>query len=155
MTTVLSHEAISASLLSFWNQQFGESLVTIYPGMKVNTTELSEWVEIWVDSWSRSPQRIGGIPLIDVTVTIHCFVKAGQGSGRIQELTDSVRSIFAQESVPLIDFSLSEQPQFGLLRLKEPDTRNLTRHHTGSLQVVLHHTAVIVRGSAQTEASLN
>lgn len=149
MTAVLSQEAISASLLSYWSTQFGSSVTTIYPGMKVDTADLTEWVEIWVDSWSRRPQRIGGIPLIDVTATVHCFVKAGSDSGRIQELTDVVRSVFAQESVPLKDFTQSGAPEIGVIRLKEPETRNLTRNHSGSLQVVLHHTAVIVRGTAQ------
>lgn len=151
MTAVLSHEAISASLLSHWSDQFGGSTTTIYPGMKVDTSELSEWVEIWVDSWSRRPQRIGGLPLIDVTATVHCFVKAGNDTGRIHELTDTVRSIFAQESVPLKDFTQSGEPDIGVIRLKEPETRNLTRNQSGSLQVILHHTAVIVRGSAQGE----
>jgi hypothetical protein len=149
MTTVLSQEAISASLLSYWSDQFGGGVTTIYPGMKVDTAELPEWVEIWVDSWSRRPQRIGGIPLIDVTATVHCFVKAGSDSGRIQKLTDAVRSVFAQESVPLIDFSQSGAPDIGVIRLKEPETRNLARNQSGSLQVILHHTAVIVRGTAQ------
>ena len=155
MTVVLSQEAISASLLFYWKTQFGESVTTIYPGMKVDTTSLSEWVEIWVDSWSRRPQRIGGIPLIDVTVTVHCFVKSGQESGRIQQLTDSIRSVFAQETIALINFHQSDEPQMGLIRLKEPETRNLTRNQAGALQVVLHHTAIIVRGSAQADAALN
>lgn len=149
MTEILSQEAISASLLSYWSGRFGGGVTTIYPGMKVDTAGLSEWAEIWVDSWSRRPQRIGGIPLIDVAATVHCFVKAGTDSGRIQELTDAVRSVFAQESVPLKDFSQSGEPDIGIIRLKEPETRNLTRNHSGSLQVVLHHTAVIVRGTAQ------
>jgi len=155
MMEVLSQEAISASLLSFWSDQFGGTVTTIYPGMKVDTTELPEWIEIWVDSWSRRPQRIGGLPLIDVTATVHCFVKAGTDSGRIQELTDAVRSVFAQESVPLIDYSQSGEPNIGVIRLKEPETRNLTRNQSGSLQVVLHHTAIIVRGTAQRSAISN
>ena len=149
MTTVLSQEAISASLLSYWSDQFGSGVTTIYPGMKTDTAGLSEWVEIWVDSWSRRPQRIGGIPLMDVTATVHCFVKTGTDSGRIHELTDIARSLFAQESVPLIDFTQSGEPNIGVIRLKEPETRNLTRNQSGSLEVVLHHTAVIVRGRAQ------
>jgi len=155
MTEVLSQAEISASLLTYWKQQFGEEVTTIYPGMKVDTTSLSEWVEIWVDSWSRRPQRLGGIPYLDVTTTVHCFVKAGQQSGRIQTLTDSVRSLFAQESIPLKEFSESAEPTIGWIRLKEPETRNLTRNQIGTLQVVLHHTAVIVRGSAQAETALN
>ncbi|MBD3673491.1 MAG: hypothetical protein HUJ26_08185 [Planctomycetaceae bacterium] len=155
MTEVLSQEAIAASLLSFWKSRFDGSVTTIYPGMKVDTTSLSEWVEIWVDSWSRRPQRLGGIPYLDVTATVHCFVKSGQESGRIQAITDSVRTVFAQESIPLKDYSESAVPTIGLIRLKEPETRNLTRHQTGSLQIVLHHTAVIVRGAAQAETALN
>lgn len=155
MTDVLSQEAISASLLSFWSSEFGGSVTTVYPGMKVDTTSLSEWVEIWVDSWSRRPQRLGGIPYLDVTATVHCFVKAGQESGRIQAITDAVRSVFAQESIPLKNFSESAEPTIGWIRLKEPETRNLTRHQAGSLQVVLHHTAVIVRGAAQAETAFN
>jgi len=155
MTQVLSQESISASLLLFWSENFGESVTTIYPGMKVDTSDLTEWVELWVDSWSRRPQRIGGIPLINVTATIHCFVRTGQNAGRIQELTDSVRSLFAQESMALRDFTLSGEPQIGMIRLREPETRNLTRTQTGTLQVILHHTAVVVRGFAQSEAALN
>jgi len=155
MTVVLSQEAISASLLSFWKTQFGESVTTIYPGMKVDTTSLTEWVEIWVDSWSRRPQRLGGIPLIDVTVSVHCFVKAGSESGRIQQLTDSIRTVFAQETIPLIDETVSDDSSIGFIRLKEPETRNLTRAQTGTLQVALHHMAIIVRGSAQAETALN
>ena len=155
MTAVLSQEAISASLLSHWSDRFGVSVTTIYPGMKVDTSELSEWVEIWVDSWSRRPQRIGGIPLIDVTATVHSFVKAGSDTGRIQELTDAVRSVFAHESVTLKDFTQSGELEIGIVRLKEPETRNLTRTQSGSLQVVLHHTAVVIRGTAQSDVAFN
>ena len=151
MATSLSHESISASLLKFWSDQFSSGVTTIYPGMKVNTIELTEWVEVWVDSWSRKPQRIGGISLIDVTVSIHCFVKSGSDTGRIHELTDAVRAVFSQETVDLHDFEQSGEPQLGTIRIKEPETRNLTKHNLESQQTILHHTVVLFRGFAQAE----
>lgn len=153
MVTALSHESISASLLKFWSDQFSAGVTTVYPGMKVNTTDLTEWVEVWIDSWSRKPQRIGGISLIDVTVSVHCFVKSGTDTGRIHELTDAARSVFSQESVELHDFEQSGEPQIGTIRIKEPETRNLTKHNLESQQLVLHHTVVLFRGFAQADGT--
>ena len=155
MVAVLSHDAISASLLSFWNNQFPGGVVTVYPGMKVNTTDLTEWVELWIDSWSRKPQRIGGCSLNDVSVTVHSFVRASSQSGRIHELTDSIRSVFSQETIELKDYSLSAEPLIGSIHMKEPETRNLTKNTLDQRQVVLHHTVVVFRGFAQSDSTLN
>lgn len=154
MVTVLEHESITASLYRFWNDGFDPAVTTIYPGIKADTSALTEWVEIWVDSWARRPQRIAGVPVVDVTVVVHCFVKSGSDGGRIHELTDRVRATFAQETVPLKDFQQSGSPQIGTIRLKEPETRNLTRRTTGELKTVLHHTAVVIRGFAQADGPI-
>jgi hypothetical protein len=153
MLSTLPHESIASSLLAFWSNQFSAGVTTVYPGMKVNTTDLSEWVEIWIDSWSRKPQRIGGVPLIDVAVSVHCFVKSGTDAGRIHAVTDAVRLVFSQESVPLHDFEQSGEPRIGTIRIKEPETRNLTKHNLESQQIVLHHTVVLFRGFAQADGT--
>ncbi len=151
MTGFLPHHAITASLFQFWSDRFNSGTTTVYPGMKVDTVSLSEWVELWVDAWSRRPQRSAGTPFVELTVTVHCFVRSGPDAGRLHALTDLVRATFAQAVVPLIDFTVSDTPEIGTIRLKEAETRNLTRRDTGTLQVVLHHTAVVIRGVVQAQ----
>ena len=149
MAGQLSQKDIAGSLFSHWADQFPLSVTTIYPGTRIETVSLTEWLELWIETWSRRAQRTTNKQVLDLTVSVHCFVKQGLDKSRIYELADAVRQTIAQKTVPIRDTSLSGTPVTGYLTLTEPETHELTRNNIGSLQHAMQHLVITCRGIAQ------
>lgn len=149
MASQFPHEDVTASLFVHWDDQFPLPVATIYPGTRVNTAALDEWIELWIDTWSRRPQRASAKELIDVSVTAHCFVKQGLDKSRVQELADAVRATISQKTIAVRDYDTSGSTVVGYATIFEAETRELTRNNLNSLQHSMQHLVVSCRGIAQ------
>ena len=145
----LKHEQIAESLFTWWRDQFPLAVTTAYPGMRIDTVPLDEWLEIHIDTWSRRPQRIGGRQLIDLSITVHSFVKQQSDKSRIHGLADAVRDTLSQKTVPLRDYDSSGSAVVGYALLFEPEVRDLTRSDMNSLRHPMQHLVVLCPGIAQ------
>lgn len=142
-------ESITAGLLSYWRDEFPLAVTTAYPGTRIDTAELDEWLELSIDVWSRRPQRAGALQRIDLSLSVHCFVKQGLDKFRVHELADAVRGTLSQKTVPLRDYDASGTPVIGYATLREPETRDLTRSDADSLKHAMQHFLVTCAGAAQ------
>ena len=149
MAGQLSQKDIAGSLFSFWADQFPLTVTTIYPGTRIETVSLAEWMELWIETWSRRPQRGTNKQVLELAVSVHCFVKQGLDKSRIHELADAVRSTIAQQTIAIRDNAMSGTPVTGYLMLTEPQTHELTRNNIGSLQHAMQHLVITCRGVAQ------
>ena len=151
--TELRQEVIAGSVFAYWADQFPLEVSTVYPGTALETSALDEWLEIWIDAWSLRPQRHADAVLLDLSLTVHCFVKPGLDKGRAHELADAARGTLSRTTIELRDHEQSGLPLVGYALVFEPETRALTRNHAGELQSGLQHLVVSWRGIAQGVAS--
>jgi len=149
MAGVFTQEDVGASLFAYWADQFPLAVSTVYPGTRVNTAALDEWIELWIDAWSRKPQRITSRQLIEVSLSAHIFVKQGTDKSRVHELADAARVTLSQQTVAVRDYEESGAPVVGYAKLFETEARDLTRNNLTSLQHSMQHLLVSCRGIAQ------
>ena len=144
-----TQEDVGASLFAYWADELPISVSTVYPGTRLNTAVLDEWIELWIDAWSRKPQRATSRQLIDLSISAHCFAKQGTDKSRVHELADGARATLSQQTVAVRDFDFSGTPIVGYAKLFETETRDLTRSNLSSGEHSLQHLLVSCRGIAQ------
>ena len=149
MSTPLTHESLAASLFSHWANAFPLAVTTLYPGTRIDTSGLLEWLELWIDTWSPPAQRQTAKQRIALSLTVHCFVKPSLDKSRLYELADAVRITLAQQTIPLHDHQSSGRPLIGYATLQELESRELTRNHIHSLQQPLRHLTLTCQATAQ------
>ena len=149
MSNHLKHEQITGSVLTHWSDQFPLSVTTIYPGTKIDTADLDEWLDLRIDMWLQRPQRSTAKQVLDVTVILEAFVKQGLDKSRIQELADATRSTISQQTIPIRDYETSGTPVTGYLSFFESETRDLSRNDTNTLRNSMQHLRIICPGIAQ------
>jgi hypothetical protein len=133
-------EAVSASLFTWFADQFPLEVPLAFPGLRLDTSDLSEWLELSIAAWTARPQRSTALRQLTLSLTIHLFVKQQLDQSRILELADTVRQTLAQQTVPLRDYETSGSPIVGYATLFEPDTQNLTRPEANTH--AMHHFAI-------------
>lgn len=149
----MQNEWIVGSLFAHWDANFPLSVPTIFAGAPASTQTASEWIELWVDAWSRPPQRPAAPTVLEVTVTAHVFVRPGTDRSRIHQLADAVRSTLEHQTVGIRDYDSSGTPLRGWLTLFETETHELTRADRESKQHGLQHVVVSCTGTAHATDS--
>lgn len=146
---MISGEDISRSVQVHWRDTFEPPVTTIYPGEQVETSQLAEWVELWVDVWLDRVRRDAAPDELLVSITAHCFSRHPTEATRAQALATGARAALARRMIDVFDFSLSGPPVVAHLRTREAETRDLTRSHAETTRGVLHHVVVTVTGVVQ------
>lgn len=146
---MLAPTHITSSLLTHWRDTFPLPTPTLYPGTTLDTSAADEWIELWIDTWSRPPQRTTSPHFINLILTAHLFLKPTLTPARLHEVAEATRTTLAQQRIPLRDYTLSAHPLIGYATLLEPETRDLTRHHLNS-NTHVHHLTLTIPGTAQS-----
>jgi hypothetical protein len=146
---MISSEDITRSVQVHWRDTFEPPVTTIYPGEQVETSQLMEWVELWVDAWLDRVRRDVAPDELLVSITAHCFSRHATDATRAQALATSARSALARQMIDIHEFSESGSPVVADLRMREVETRDLTRSHAESTRGVVHHVVVTVTGVVQ------
>lgn len=149
MPTPFPQQQITASLLTWFRDQYPLTTTIAYPNVRIDTTTLDDWLELSLAQWSRRPQRSSSLKQISLSLTIHCFAKQKLDKSRIHQLTDAVRQTISQKTVPLRDYDTSGTPVIGYATLHEPEIRDLTRPDTDTQRHHLQHTVITTPGTAQ------
>lgn len=149
MSSHLKHEQVAGSVFDHWSNQFPLVVTTIYPGMKVDTVAINEWLELRLDLWSQRPQRSGSLEIIDFRLTVECFVKQGVDKSRIQELVDATRETVFRQTIAIRDYEASGSPVTGYARFLETDTRDLSRSDVSTFQHTMQHFRMFCPGIAE------
>lgn len=142
----LPQPAILSGLHAWWKAHI--TTPTHYPGVPLDTTPLSEWIELWVDTWTHQPRRTTQAESIDITITAHLFVKAATNLARIHSLAHTLRTTLEHQPIPLRDPTIDDHPLVGYVIPREPEIRDLTR----PLQPAaphLHHLVLTFQATAQ------
>lgn len=145
----LTQEQIAASIFTHWSAQYPLAVTTVYPGMKVETTSLGDWLELRIDTWSKPPQRAAANQLLELALTVECFVKPGLHKGRIHVLADRAKSTIAQQAITVHDYETAGDPVIGCVRFFEAEVLDLSRHEASTLQHALQHQRLVCPGVAE------
>ena len=146
---MVTAEAITRSLHDHWSVGFTAS-TTAYPGQQLETSALADWVELWVEMWDEAIRRDVAPCAVDVAVTVHCFSRSVSAVTRGQRLADAARSVLSHQTIEVRDFEMSGEPLLGHVRLREAETRDLTRRDGDENRGVLQHVVVVVGGRADS-----
>lgn len=149
MPSQFKQELITASLFSYFRDQFPLVVTITYPGVRIDTSALDEWLELSITEWTRRPQRRGGLKQIGLSLIVHCFVKQNLDKSRIHELADAARETISQKTVTLRDYDVSGTPIIGYGTLREPETRDLTRRDIDAHRHAMQHVVITCAGTAQ------
>lgn len=147
--TALPALRISGSVFRRWSEVLGPGLMTIFPGLVADTAPLTEWFELWIETWERRPQRGGSPELCDVRITAHAFVRPSDHPARIQVLAELARTALDGQTLAVVDPELSGRPVLGYLKLGLADSRDLTRLDRDAGAHGLHHQLLVWHGLAQ------
>lgn len=146
---MINGDDITRSVQVWWRDSFPPAVATIYPGQQVETAQLAEWVELWVDAWHDRLRRDVAPDELLVSITAHCFSRHPTQATKAQSLADAARGALARHKIDVLDFSVSGTPTVAQLRTREAETRDLTRNHSETTRGVLHHVVVTVTAVVQ------
>ena len=149
MANTFGEQSISSAIYAHWKDAFALEAATVFPGTRINTAALEEWVEIAIEQWTRPAERAAGKESLRFTIVVHCFAKPSREPRRIQELADAGRSALEQQTIAVRDYETSGAPLLGWASLFEADVRDLTRAEAGRYQSPLFHQVVTIRGVAR------
>lgn len=147
-TTALPPQLISSTVFRCWADGLAEPILTIYPGLRVDTANVTEWYELWIDQWSPRAQRQRAPELCDVRVTVHAFVKSTTDKSRVQQLMDQARTILTGRTIAMTDPDDSSSV-LGYIKLGEADIKELTRMDADAQRHGLQHQTALWRGIGQ------
>lgn len=136
---MISMEAVRAVVETHWSEHF-ILVPTAYAEQRLDADRAPAWAELWVSSTDDRLRRAGGPDRIDLTVTVHLFVR-DVDTGRLAErLIDSARA--AIDGVDLIAETVR-------ISLRELAVRDLSRRQAETDLRAVRHVVVIARGVAE------
>lgn len=144
---MLSLRHISTSLHAHWAQLSPEGVPTVFPGVFVDTSGATDWIEVWLDMASEQPHRQSSPSRVTLFLTVHCFSRDRHDTLRAESLCEAVTDTLARTAIPVVD---PQQPavHIGLLQTTEPEIRNLSRLHAAKEGDPLQHLVVTLTGTA-------
>lgn len=145
----MNDDLITRNLHTYWDTSYPLSVTTIYPAVAVDTESLTEWQEIWIDTWTRQPRRASASPIIDLSVSVHVFVRQTNDKTRLHQLSEAARDTLDGNTIAVNDFDQSGSPIVGYVKLREPQTRDLTRGRQNQGDPLTHH-LITYAGTAES-----
>ena len=145
----LTQNQLTGSVFSYWRDLFSPEVKTVFPGMQIDTAKENKWVELWMQSTLRKPQRVTSQKLHDVSILVHCFSHAGNERSHINQLAETSLELLSQQILVIRDFEQAGVPIVGYLKLYEAESRILTRNRLEK-ESGLQHIVVTCDGIAQS-----
>jgi hypothetical protein len=145
---MLNYEHVAAGVFSHWADQFPLPVTTVYPGTRIDTSGLTEWLEIGIDRWADRLLRGEDKATVELSVFVHVFVKPGVDKSRVFELADAVRQTLADQQITLHDHETSGTPVVGYATLSQAEIEDRTRRDTDAGRHGMQHVIVRVAGVA-------
>lgn len=121
--TVVNSKNIVSSVSAFWRQRMPIPVTTLYPGLRLNTASLPEWIELSFPMFRESKSRTGDAALCELAVTANCFAKSSNDKGRIHTIVDACRNTLRHQLIFIRDHDAIGAPAIGYVRFFEANLR--------------------------------
>lgn len=123
-----------------------EGIVILQPGDSLQQSPATVWAEFWIDRLSTSVTRRSSPRETEFSLTINCFARPPQSASAATHLADALSSCLRHAHIPLN----VPDPASGVLRLREPELRDVSRPATAK-SAGLWHWILSVRGTVPVE----
>ena len=138
----MSATDLLARLIFHCRTALPEGTVILQPGDSLSQSPASAWAEFWIDRISTSISRRSSPHESEFSLTINCFARPPQSASAAAQLASTLSSCLRQLDIPLD----AEVPSGGVLRLREPELRDVSRPATAKA-AGLWHWIVSVKGT--------
>ncbi|QDT67067.1 hypothetical protein [Calycomorphotria hydatis] len=122
-----STKLFTAAVASRLEDLFEPTTAVAFPGKRIDTAPLTEWLELTIDSLSEEPARHQQLQLGSYSIGIHVFAKPTSTIYRAQILADQLRSEFDALNLEISDPDMSEGQTVGFAKFSESQVRDLSR----------------------------
>lgn len=140
---------IIATLQRHWATQNTDEAPTQFPGAPLDAAQLTSWYEFWTTELHEHPSREAHPHRIALVVDVHCFSRR-HNKRHILEMADRVRGQLARRNLP-VSSPHAPETRTGLIRIREPVIRDLTRDDPLQRQLPLQHVVVSLQAIAENE----
>ena len=123
----ITHEQISAALFNHIDTNLTVVTTIWWPGSTVDIRAADDWIDVRVASGSRIKQRKTNLEIREITLRTRIFAKLITNLYRAFDIQMDLASILTHGDIQMRDYTLTAQPNTGLLRLNEPRTIDVTR----------------------------
>ncbi|MCA9040457.1 MAG: hypothetical protein KDA65_08930 [Planctomycetaceae bacterium] len=144
--------AITSSLMKQWQEDINLEVPTSYPGMQLDTSALTGWLEWRTEFWKPYVQRISQQELQRLSVEVHVYSRGVESGLVLNQLVDGVLPVLTRKTIAVHDYEVSGTPLVGYVSLYEPEVRELSRNELNRQSSPLRHALVEWRGLAQEVA---
>jgi|GEM_PF-5887139 len=149
-TTSLIFEEITSAICRHWRDELPELIATAYPGVQLGTDRLAEWFELSVEQWTVLPRRDGDPDQATLELMVRCLARPDVATGRIWQLAEYARGLFAEVDVPIVDHSVSEAAVIGWVRFDAGVLRDVTRSERDRNRPPLRHVEWTWQGTVKS-----
>ena len=132
-------DRIVAAVHSYWAAALPSDLVTLYPGVRLDTSGLQHWCELWVDAWSDPPRRAVAPDRLRIAIIVHCFSRHPTQKAGVHRIASLAREALAGRTLPVAPSEAITGDLWGCLRIREHAAHDLTRNQAASGQERLQH----------------
>lgn len=136
---MISLEAVRAVVERRWSEEFAE-VPTAYGDQHVAVDRLPAWAELWVSTADFRAGRLASPERVDVSVTVHLFVRDASEPRRIDRLVDAAKAALCPLDIVAETVRVS---------LREFAIRDLSRSQADRDERTVRHVVVVASGVAE------
>lgn len=148
MPATLDLATIAGNVFDYWELNFPHDVATAYPGVPIDTQNLSEWVDLEIPEFSPCVGRDSSPSRSEILLKVNVFVRRSTDLARINALTDAALAVMSRVTIPLYTPD-SIETLLGYVQLLDGRVQNQTRQDRESRRHDLQHVAIAVQGIVQ------
>lgn len=127
MSRTLSHRMILSSLCQYLLGVLPAGVPVSWSGMRIDTEDVSQWVEVWLTRQARVRQRKGATDQRQANISMRLFQKPDGNMLSHLRLEKKIVPILEHCEIDVRDYSSVGEPKVGQMRLLEVQPVDMTR----------------------------
>lgn len=127
MAVTLSHRMILSSVCRYLYRVLPRSLSVSWNGMRIDTQDLSQWIEVSLGRQSRIRQRRVSNDHREIEIQIRIFQKPGSNMLGHLRLERKIVAALEHRDIDVLDYATAGEPNVGKLRVLESQSNDFTR----------------------------
>lgn len=131
---------IIASLQKFWSESGPTAVITLFPGVKLDVSRETEWIELWPHQLQEYPSRDSSPNQWSMLLDLHLFAQT-ENKRAIYVTLDEVQDALTNKSISITS-SNNVELIVGTMRFQEPIIRDFTRLETLGTTKATQHTLI-------------
>ncbi len=127
MAVTLSHRMILSSVCRYLSRSLPRGVSVSWNGMRIDTQDLSQWVEVSLGSQSRVRQRRSSNDHRNIEIKVRIFQKPGANMLGHLRLDRKITPVLEHREIDVFDYASVGEPKVGQVRVLEVQSDDFTR----------------------------